>query len=134
MRHCARTGVGIFAQAAREAVQGRTTPDPFVTTTTYFTPSPLVTSPITTASDSPPARQLTQDALRVRRRAHDNQPDPHVERAKHFVARDAAALAGSAVKIGGTVHARVSIDAAHPSGSTRGRFSVMPPPVMCAIP
>ena len=37
-------------------------------------------------------------------------------------------------KIGGTSQADVSITAAVPWGSTRGRLSVMPPPVMCAIP
>src|SRR6185295_10050753 len=40
----------------------------------------------------------------------------------------------STSKIGGTCHERRSISAAQPSGRMRGRFSVMPPPVMCAIP
>ena len=35
---------------------------------------------------------------------------------------------------GGTSHAPASTTAAVPCGSTRGRLSVMPPPVMCAIP
>ena len=35
---------------------------------------------------------------------------------------------------GGTDQVEASITPPHPSGSTRGRFSVIPPPVMCAIP
>ena len=38
------------------------------------------------------------------------------------------------VKSGGVDQARRSMTAAQPSVSTRGRFSVMPPPVMCAMP
>ena len=40
----------------------------------------------------------------------------------------------SQVKIGGTVHDAASTTAAVPCGRILGRFSVMPPPVMCAIP
>ena len=36
-------------------------------------------------------------------------------------------------KIGGTGQEWISTMAPVPLGSTRGRFSVMPPPVMCAM-
>src|SRR5258706_1352478 len=39
----------------------------------------------------------------------------------------------SHLKIGGTSHVDPSTTAAVPCGSTRGRLSVIPPPVMCAI-
>ena len=40
----------------------------------------------------------------------------------------------SQAKIGGTVQAERSTTACVPGGSTRGRFSVIPPPVMWAMP
>ena len=60
-------------------------------------------------------------------------PTPILNARNISSARDAAASCSSR-KIGGTVHDRRSTSAAHRSGSIRGRFSVMPPPVMCARP
>ena len=67
------------------------------------------------------------------RRDDREQADAHVERALGIVARHAAGR-HQPRKSGGTVQPRRSIAALVPSGSTRGRLSVMPPPVMCAMP
>ncbi len=52
---------------------------------------------------------------------------------RRISASSTAAARWMAAKIGGEGHARGSIRARRPAGSTRGRFSVMPPPVMWAI-
>jgi hypothetical protein len=53
---------------------------------------------------------------------------------RRISASSTAAARRMAVKIGGSGHARGSIRARRWAGRTRGRFSVMPPPVMWARP
>ena len=80
------------------------------------------------------ARAASIDRYRIAVAAHDDdQADAHVERAEHLVVGDAAALCSSRTSAAPSTLRR-SISAAQPSGRMRGRFSVIPPPVMCAMP
>ena len=61
-------------------------------------------------------------------------PDAHVEDLIHFFAIDASAFLRGSGKLRGTFQRLVSMTASQFFGSTRGRLSIKPPPVMCARP
>ena len=80
------------------------------------------------------AQRIDERRARRIRRAHDDQPDAHVERPQHVVVGHAA---GPLQPLEERRHPprRASIARVRcPAGSMRGRLSVMPPPVMCAMP
>ena len=98
-------------------------------------------SPATTVADDATraglagARQQRRARARRRRGAHDDdQADAHVERAEHLVARDARRAAAAAGRAAARPTRADRSRPRSPSGRMRGRFSVMPPPVMCAMP
>ena len=68
------------------------------------------------------------------RRTDDDQADAHVEGAKHLVARRSPPCCCSSGRSAEPTTPADRSPRAQPSGSIRGRFSVMPPPVMCASP
>ena len=83
-----------------------------------------------------PARPLLRAAARQRRiglRHRHHHADAHVEGAVLIVGGTSPARPSHS-KIGGTGHEPCRTSAAVPSGSMRGRLSVRPPPVMCAMP
>ena len=91
-------------------------------------------SPIATAPGSPAAASIISAAILVRLRADDHHPDPHVERAQHVVSGTWPVLLEQR-KSAGRVHAsRSNATGCVPAGKMRGRLSVIPPPVMCAMP
>ena len=77
--------------------------------------------------------KLFQERLPRIGAARDDQADAHVERPPHVILGHVARSL-QPLEDGGTRHRERSMRAAVPAGRIRGRLSVMPPPVMCAIP
>ena len=119
----ARSGHGSHGPAARTALRRPL----------YGRRRPATTSPMTRASRPPRAASSPMQRLGMLAGRHDDEPDAHVER-PHHVVLGTSPLCCSHRKSGGTSQAPGRRRAAVPCGSTRGRLSVMPPPVMCAMP
>ena len=90
--------------------------------------------PITTALASPAFEQRRLHGRRPRpARPTRIRPIAHVEGARRSISGTEPDSPSQRNKAG-VRHDRRSIRARVPAGSTRGRLSVMPPPVMCAMP
>ena len=100
----------------------------------YTTPSPPARiSPMRTAPGSPvPSQRVDQFASRSGAQAR-MRPIPMLK-VRSMSASGTLPVCCSQLKIAGTCHAERSIAACVPAGSMRGRLSVIPPPVMCAMP
>ncbi len=95
-------------------------------------PVPYTTDPSTQAG-SPEERREERTKSASEGAQTRTRPMPMLN-ARNISASAMPPRAAASWKSGGTVHARESSAAVRPSGSMRGRFSVMPPPVMCAMP
>ena len=71
--------------------------------------------------------------LQVVRAAEGQEAEPQVEDALHLGPTDRAATLDQAKDRQDLPGSRVQLDA-QPDGTTRGRLSTKPPPVMCAMP
>ena len=82
------------------------------------------------------AQSAAARARRARRagRGDENQSDAHVERAEHLRRRRCRRRAGATRTRAAPSSSPGRVRSRSPSGSMRGRFSAMPPPVMCAMP
>ena len=87
-----------------------------------------------TALGSPLRSSMSSTRSASRGGAHDDQADAHVERAEHLVARDRAALLQQPEDRRHRPRVAIDLGGRSPRAGSRGRFSVMPPPVMCAMP
>ena len=91
-------------------------------------------APMTRAPGSPAARSAPIDRVGVARRDDEDQADAHVERAQHVFAAGPRRRARASGRAAAPPTSRGGRPRRCRRGSTRGRLSVMPPPVMCAMP
>ena len=96
--------------------------------------SPATTAPMTCTVFAGLRAAAADDAAASASAHGDDQPDAHVERAEHVVERHAARACRATRRAAAPATTPRRTSAAVPSGRMRGRLSVMPPPVMCAMP